>query len=52
MPRGSLNEAKVKKIKADLAAGKSQMKIANMYGVSQVMICYIKAGRAWSHVKA
>jgi len=47
-----LNEAKVKNIKAALAAGKSQMKIANMYGVSQVMICYIKAGRAWSHVKA
>ena len=51
MPRGSLNEVRVKKIKRDLKAGKSQTLIAKEHGVSQVMITHIKARRVWKHVK-
>lgn len=51
MPRGSLNEVRVKQIKRDLKAGKSQTLIAKEHGVSQVMITHIKAGRVWKHVE-
>lgn len=51
MSRGSLNEVRVKKIKRDLKAGKSQTLIAKEHGVSQVMITHIKVGRVWKHVE-
>jgi predicted transcriptional regulator len=47
-----LTEVKVKKIKRDLQKGVPQSRIAENAGVSQVMVCHIKKGRAWAHVSA
>lgn len=45
-----LDEQEVVEIKALLATGVSQYKIANQFGVSQGMISLIARNRRWSHI--
>lgn len=46
-----LNIAKVRRIKAMLAAGNSQGRIANKFGVVPSIISRIKTGVRWAHVQ-
>lgn len=49
-PYAKLTEANVYEIRSLLAAGKSQISIANTFGVSQSGICLIKLGKTWAHL--
>jgi len=48
--RAQLSEREVKEIRACLAAGMTQVKIAKAFGIHQVHVSRIKTGKRWSHV--
>lgn len=50
IPASKLKEDDVREIRKLLAAGISQSKIADMYGITQTTISDIKRGASWSHV--
>jgi hypothetical protein len=51
-PNAKLREGDIPLIRARIAAGETQAKIAADYGISQFQISCIKLGKTWSHVAA
>jgi hypothetical protein len=49
-PNVKLTPAKVRRIRALIAAGQSQRAVAARFGVSQHAVCLIVNGQTWSHV--
>ncbi len=49
-PMAKLNDDAVREIRALLASGQLQRKIAKVYGVDKQTISCIKTGRTWAHV--
>lgn len=50
-PQAKLTEDDVRQIKALLATGIAQAKLAKVFGVQQMAISRIKTGQRWVHVK-
>lgn len=50
-PNSKLTESDVRMIRMRLASGETCISIAKAFGVTDVLISYIKLGKAWSHVK-
>lgn len=51
-PRAKLSESEVAGIRARLAAGDTQSKIADSFGVRQTSISHIKTGATWKIINA
>jgi hypothetical protein len=46
-----LNIARARRIKAMIARGHTQARIARLFGIHQCTVAYIKSGRHWAHVQ-